>query len=859
MLVLLIPLAYSISIRELLSRYSFSTSTLQMNVTGFNDFMADSDNNGINDTLILEIATSNSNGNFIFAANLNDRYGILTNETNRTLSAGTNKVNLTFSTVLFSQNQFNYSIKAYNSSHSLKYRKDSILTKEYQNYEKGFSILDIKDSKIGNSLRINITLNSTINGTFSTAIFLSYNKSILAIKENKSITDSVQKLIFEIGNETVKKTHYSGKFSITSIKIGEKTIKTDFLTSSYDYRDFAATSYFGGFSDYGLKSNSDKFNDLVINSTINSFDGNNYEISFALYDLYGNIIQRKNVSAALNFGANYVPLPGGGELYENGKLIDRLNDAYKTGAYSFNDFESRNLPDIAINISVSDDYHYGINNATINVTFRNKGSSNALNILTEVFDNRTFSSINRTNIIKSNMEMARQFRFVNFTDFEFSAFADTGDSIEESNESNNAGKVFIKLNKNPVLDSPANITVNESERIKINLSGNDANGDALSYSVNSSKFTGRINIFEWNTTTADSGNYNLKAEASDGYLADFKIFNIAIIDNPELDFDNDGVNDSVDKLIGSKDSINSTTLNLTVFVNNSSDLNRIINENAVVKINDNNLTIAEFEFNFSKHLLNLTNVSINKQAANKTGSLVFFGLRLPSGATKSLYLDRINQTNGICIMDEDILSLAQISANCDFVNEYRIECDGTLQKGYSCAYNSTLNKYKVTGLRHSGIVQLDYSKPSSASSGSTSLSGSDSGSSGGGGGGSGITCSSSWKCSEWSKCENGVMARKCSDANQCSVPTKKPEEAKNCLGEKENLKDSGMVSKSTNKSNPIEKANNKINEKTNGVTGLSVFDRFNLGTGNWLIDSAAVILVLGIIIFAARRIFSKNL
>src|SRR3989344_3977298 len=195
-LVFLIPSAYPLSIKDLIARYSFSATSPQINATEFNDFMIDKNSNGINDTLIIELSTKNSNGNFIFIINLFDKNGILTNETNATLSSGINKLNITFNTMLLSQNQFNYSIKIYNSSFSLKYRKDNILTEEYANYEKGFEVLGIKDSKIDKTLKINITINSSINGTFETILFLSYNNSVIFVKENKTIINSIQDLIF---------------------------------------------------------------------------------------------------------------------------------------------------------------------------------------------------------------------------------------------------------------------------------------------------------------------------------------------------------------------------------------------------------------------------------------------------------------------------------------------------------------------------------------------------------------------------------------------------------------------------------------------------------------------------------------
>ena len=101
-LLILIPLSYSISLKELLARFDFSSSSAQINATNYTDFMLDRNNNDVNDTLIFEITANNLKGSFIFVINLFDRNGVLTNEINKTLTAGKNKINLTFDSILLS-------------------------------------------------------------------------------------------------------------------------------------------------------------------------------------------------------------------------------------------------------------------------------------------------------------------------------------------------------------------------------------------------------------------------------------------------------------------------------------------------------------------------------------------------------------------------------------------------------------------------------------------------------------------------------------------------------------------------------------------------------------------------------------
>ena len=789
LLSLFVPIAFSISIRDLISRYSFSTSSQEINVTNQIDFMVDKNNNGINDTLVFELTAKNSAGTFIFVANLFDKNGVITDEANFTLSAGTNKLNITLDANLLNQNQFNYSIKVYNSSYSLKYRKDSILTQNYQNYESGFEILNIQDSRIDNALIINATINSTINSSFETILFLSYNNSIISIKENKSITNDVQDLIFKFDNETIKKTHYVGSFNLSSLKIGRKIIKTSFATVQYDFRDFAVSSYIYNFNDNGIDLNgNDKFDILQVTANAHISQDDYYTIIIGLYDLFDNLVGIENATNFLNAGSSPITVNFNGSniykkklngpfvikyarLFQNGVLVDKMNNAYTTKNYNSNDFEIPNLPDLAVDISVSEGYKFGINNATINIAFRNIGNKPAFNVFTEIFDNNTFSRSNKSNILGSDSEILYTFNFTNFSDFEITAIADLQNFIDELNESNNAKKLVIALNKN---------------------------------------------------------------------LAS------------ENDADDDGINDSIDKLIGDKNSINTSTINLAIFLGDSTNLSRQLNETTEVRFFDNNLTIAEFNFDFSLYKLNLTSIAIEKQLENSTGSLIVKGLKMPPGFIKTLYLDKINTTvNGICVKDEEISAISEISDNCRLNNEFKIECDSTLQNSYICTYNSTLNKYKVQGLRHSGIMQIDYTKPTMPTSSSTSAS-----SASGLGSSGGVGCVSSWHCNEWSECVDGFQKRKCFDANQCAFPTKKPNEIQECIYEETKENAENIIPISLKTENQTKKSVLKdLGRITGQIASLNSSEKGFSG----IFNAMALIIALSLIYLTIRVIFSKNL
>lgn len=858
-LVLSIPLAFSISIKELVARYSFAAATQQMNVTSHKDFMIDKNGNGINDTLVFELATDSTAGAFIFLIDLFDRDGTLTNETGKTLSTGINKINLTFSSTLLEQSQFNYSIKIYNESRKLKYREDKILTQSYLNYEEGFRILGVKDQRAGKSLQLNVSISSPENKSHVTTLFLSYNNATIFSKATKSFKMPTSDIVFNFDNEMIKRTHYTGNFTIQSIKIGRKTIKTNFSTSPYDFRDFAAASYIYNFTDKGIDTNENgKFDLLEINASVQALKAANYTIALSLYDLFGSLAELKNTSLYLGEGKNTFPVYFNGslfygkklngpyalknvELYEDINLADRLADAYSTDNYNFNDFDNEGLPDITAEISVSEGHLYGIGNVTVNFTFANEGLKPAFNVGSYIMDNKTFAKSNKSGILDVNSSLTYQLNFTNISDFEVIAIADIENAVEELNESNNAFKATIKLNKKPNLSAIPDIRVNETAKILISLDASDPNGDNLSYSANLSKFSISSNVLEWNTTVSDSGNYVLKAAASDGYLNDTALFRLIILDAPEKDIDNDGIDDDVDKLIGDKSHVN-TTINLSILIGNSANLSKLFSSRMAVYFREGNASLVEFNFNFSRYRLNLANITMKKQSDNTTGSLLVRGLKIPEG-TKTLYLDRLNPTiNGICIREEEISSIDEISNDCSLSSEFRVECDGTLQESYACSYNSTTGKYRVDGLLHSGIVQFNYAKPASSSSSASSSAGSS-----GSSGGSSTTCIPEWDCGEWGRCADGLKSRKCEDKNQCAF-SPRPKEAEKCSGAE--LTD---VVGSLNAAKPNKPGKNPKPKSLAGITGNAVdLDRTpNIGI---FIAFIEIVLIVGAYL-SIRNIF----
>ncbi len=713
-----------ISVRQLLNKYNFSMTSIQINVLNFSDYMVDTNYDGIGNRVIFELTTDNDYGNFIFVVNVYDSNGIITNESNISLTNGLNRINLSIDSTSLTQAQFNYSIKIYNSTYSLVYRKDNILSQNYTNYEKGFSILNLGDLKLDKGIMINVTLNSSISGISEVSVFLYYNNSAIFINTNKSINDSINYLIFLIDNETIKRTHHIGNFENISLKIDKKLTKTNFVTNLYDFKDFATTSYISSLSETPIDINgNNKYDFLELKTNIEILNDNLYTLELAFYDSLSDIIEIKNVSSILSVGNNQMSVLINGSkiydkklnapylvkyvrLYENGVLIDQLNNAYVTSTYNFNDFEPPLFSDLTINVSVSDKHNYGISNISINFSFKNIGTISAFNVFTEIFDNVSFLRRDISILMSPKTDIFYQFNFTDFSDFEVSSIIDFEDFVEELNESNNLKKIIIKVNRKPQLSPVENITVSEGDKIIINLTAIDTNGDSITYSINSTKFSNNSNVFEWLTSINDGGVYTLRATASDGFINDSQIFEVVVLELNN-DSDNDGISDAIDNIIGDKNSVNTSTINLTILIADSNNLSRLLNGSHIVKFLDNGITVVNFEFNFSLGKLNLTNITIDKQLPNQKGSLLFNGLKMPASKKKIMYVDRIDRTlNKVCIKDTELHEISNINRGCKSAYEYKIKCNGRLRNSYKCTYNSTINKYKVEGLRYSGIVQI---------------------------------------------------------------------------------------------------------------------------------------------------------
>ncbi len=392
------------------------------------------------------------------------------------------------------------------------------------------------------------------------------------------------------------------------------------------------------------------------------------------------------------------------------------------------------------------------------------------------------------------------------------------DSLGKINNSDSY--CFSVANTAPVLSIIPSIIANETTLINITANATDLDNNSLTYHINDTRFNRADNVFTWQTNITNSGVYVVSINVTDDSAVDSRNVTITIIDAPDLDSDgnpdfndtdddNDGINDGDDRLTGNAISVGIYNLNstLNITVNGTTNLSQMFNETLNISFKDGNIMLVEFEFNFSNTLA-LQNITINKQEAGvAAGSILVKGINLPTGQTKTVYVDKLQADVVICVKDAEIASVSEIQQNCSGANETRLTCPASgnpaTKKGYSCT--NLGDRFKVEGLEHSGVLQInctdsdgddygdgcangddcndnDNSKAIDCNSGSSS-SGGGGGSSGGGGGTFilRLSCEENWQCLSWSACDPaGVQTRNCKDIANCGSIKNKPVTSQKC-------------------------------------------------------------------------------
>jgi subtilisin family serine protease len=137
--------------------------------------------------------------------------------------------------------------------------------------------------------------------------------------------------------------------------------------------------------------------------------------------------------------------------------------------------------------------------------------------------------------------------------------------------------------------------------------------------------------------------------------------------NNTNDTDRDGVPDFVDSLLGNVSNMSVIgAKQISLRINGSAGLNgRIFKGKLPVKINDNEDTLCNFTFNFSKSKFNMSKIAIKKDWYYTICSL---GGQLEIGQRKTLHLPDNGYTS-LCVKDAPGIKITNISDACNQANE----------------------------------------------------------------------------------------------------------------------------------------------------------------------------------------------
>ncbi len=305
-------------------------------------------------------------------------------------------------------------------------------------------------------------------------------------------------------------------------------------------------------------------------------------------------------------------------------------------------------------------------------------------------------------------------------------------------KSSNMINFTLNLMPQLILNNPLNNSnVNISKlNIPINLSFNK-NISTLNYYidghlVNITKDINNSNEYNiYNIDILNYSNKNILFNYSDyfGMSNSFELYlNLTLnLGGNGIDFDNDGILDSNDTIVGNSSNVLTSFSSLEISVNLSSNLSKIFEKVLIVSFKNNSETIVEFEHNFSQSTIDLTKIIIKSEVKNNKSKMFLNGLVLGSSHTKTLYLKlsgNFSKSSSLCLKDVEVFSNDDITELCNGLNETFINSIPTTLNGYSVDFTDLTNStIKISGLKHSGVSQMcteNWDYPSSWSSCSSS-------------------------------------------------------------------------------------------------------------------------------------------
>lgn len=184
--------------------------------------------------------------------------------------------------------------------------------------------------------------------------------------------------------------------------------------------------------------------------------------------------------------------------------------------------------------------------------------------------------------------------------------------------------------------------------------------------------------------------------------------------NSGEDEDGDGVSDEDDSLIGDNSSIyleGISNLDFTIGGFDSTDPQAsVLTGIQNVNISTGSIPLIEMEVDFDDANIDVSSLEIKLQDDGKKHGIVVKGLvSNDSSITKTIFLERTDVDASVCAVDREIDDISEVSKYCDGQDEYFFgDCDsGETIGSVSCSIENDM--FKISGLKHSGAVQLSFS------------------------------------------------------------------------------------------------------------------------------------------------------
>ena len=249
-----------------------------------------------------------------------------------------------------------------------------------------------------------------------------------------------------------------------------------------------------------------------------------------------------------------------------------------------------------------------------------------------------------------------------------------------------------------------NVTVeNTNGTVFLTINGSDYYVNNVTSNVYNLSISGLINetyLYNW-SSYGNGSSANLNVSSNRYYTVNV------------TDTDGDGVSDNSDKLLYNETNVTTSgvsELNITIGGNSTSSTFSISTEE--ILFYDQSDLIVNFSHNFSQSNLDLSKITISK-----TSTSLIFNLSGQLQGNKTLYITD-NSFVSLCVKDEEINSIDEISSDCTGSNETNFNsCLGSVVRinGINCTDDGST--IKIENLKYSGIrgIQADPSGTSSTS------------------------------------------------------------------------------------------------------------------------------------------------